>query len=104
LFRRDGYTVETAGNGREALEKLRIQFYDVILCDLRMPELDGPGLYRELEREGSEFLPRFIFLTGDTLRPEAREFLEASAAPYLAKPFRAAEVRRIVRQALQSLS
>ncbi|MDH3602623.1 MAG: ATP-binding protein, partial [Candidatus Tectomicrobia bacterium] len=104
LFIRDGYAVEIASNGREAFGMLRAQPYDVILCDLRMPELDGPGLYRELERDGSQFLPRFIFLTGDTLRPEAREFLDATKAPYLTKPFRAAEVRRIVRQVLQSLS
>jgi CheY-like chemotaxis protein len=100
LFRREGYTVETAGNGREALEKVRVQSYDVILCDLRMPELDGPGLYRALERDGCEFQPRFIFLTGDTMRPEVRDFLDATEAPYLEKPFRAEEVRRVVRQAL----
>ena len=44
-----------------------------------------------------------IFLTGDTLSPAAREFLETAGVARLSKPFRAAEVRRAVRQALQAL-
>ena len=48
LLRREGHTVDTAANGRLALAKLQERAYDLILCDLRMPELDGPGLYRTL--------------------------------------------------------
>jgi two-component system NtrC family sensor kinase len=101
LLSRDGYHVDTAGNGRLALAKLQGLSYDLILCDLRMPELDGPGLYRELEEHLPHLLSRIIFLTGDTLSPEAREFLEKVGGARLNKPFRAAEVRRIVQQAVQ---
>jgi CheY-like chemotaxis protein len=104
VFHRDGHTLDTAANGREALDKLRSRSYDLILCDLRMPELDGPSLYRTLACERPHLQQRFIFLTGDTLSPEARTFLDDTRAPYLAKPFRAAEIRRIVQQALQRLS
>jgi PAS domain S-box-containing protein len=103
LLRRDGYHVDTAGNGRLALEQLQGQSYDLILCDLRMPELDGPGLYQEIEEHLPHLLSRMIFLTGDTLSPEAREFLEKAGVSRLNKPFRAAEVRRAVQQALQAL-
>jgi PAS domain S-box-containing protein len=102
LLRRDGYQVDTASNGRLALEKLQGGAYDLILCDLRMPELDGPGLYRELEEHLPHLLQRMIFLTGDTLSPEAREFLATAGVARLNKPFRAAEVRRAVQQALQA--
>lgn len=102
LLRRDGYQVDTASNGRLALERLQRRAYDLILCDLRMPELDGPGLYRELEEHLPHLSRRVIFLTGDTLSPEAREFLEKAGVSRLNKPFRAAEVRRAVRQALQT--
>ena len=68
-----------------------------------MPELNGPGLYRALAHEQPHLLPRFIFLTGDTLSPEARAFLEESHAPYLVKPFHAAAIRQVVQQALQRL-
>jgi two-component system NtrC family sensor kinase len=104
LLRRHGYHVDTASNGRLALHKLRGRAYDLILCDLRMPELDGPGLYRELEQHLPHLLRRVIFLTGDTLSPEAREFLEQAGGLRLNKPFRAAEVRRAVQQALQTPS
>jgi PAS domain S-box-containing protein len=103
LLSRDGYHVDTASNGRLALEKLQRQVYDLILCDLRMPELDGPGLYRELEEHLPHLLRRIIFLTGDTLSSEARDFLEKVGVLRLNKPFRAAEVRRAVQQALQAL-
>jgi CheY-like chemotaxis protein len=49
LLRHDGHTVDTAANGRLALVQLQARPYDLIVSDLRMPELDGPGLYRELE-------------------------------------------------------
>jgi two-component system NtrC family sensor kinase len=103
LLRRSGYVVDTAANGRVALDKLQERTYDLILCDLRMPELDGAGLYRELEACYPQLRRRVIFLTGDTLSPEAREFLETAGVVRLSKPFRTAEVRRAVRQALQAL-
>ena len=103
LFHREGHTVDTAANGHLALAKLQTRSYDLILCDLRMPELNGPGLYRALAHEQPHLLPRFIFLTGDTLSPEAKAFLEESHAPYLVKPFHAAAIRQVVQQALQRL-
>jgi CheY-like chemotaxis protein len=101
LLSRDGYLVDTAANGRLALEKLYKRAYDLILCDLRMPELDGPGLYREVEQRSPTLIQRMIFLTGDTLSSETRIFLERADMPYLSKPFRAADVRRVVQQRLQ---
>ena len=102
LLRRSGYVVDTAANGRLALDKLQERTYDLILCDLRMPELDGAGLYRELEACYPQLRRRVIFLTGDTLSSEAREFLETAGVARLSKPFRTAEVRRAVHQALQA--
>jgi len=104
LLRRNGYKVDTAANGRLALTKLQEQVFDLILCDLRMPELDGPGLYQELARHQPQPFQRMIFLTGDTLSPETKEFLERTDIPRLTKPFTAAEVRRVVAQALQEPS
>ena len=104
LFRRDGHQVETAANGHLALARLQERQYDLILCDLRMPELDGPGLYRALEFHAPHLLPRFIFLTGDTLNPEAQAFFNQTGAVRLNKPFRAVEVRRVVQRTLQTLN
>jgi CheY-like chemotaxis protein len=103
LLRRDGHQVDTACNGRQALALLQEQEYDLILCDLRMPDLDGPGLYHALEARQPEVLQRFIFLTGDTLSPDAEAFLAHAGVPRLIKPFSAAEGRQAVRQALCAL-
>jgi DNA-binding NtrC family response regulator len=104
LLRRDGHQVDTAENGHLALARLQEREYDLILCDLRMPELDGPGLYQALAFHTPHLLRRFIFLTGDTLSPEAQTFLTQTSTVRLNKPFRAAEVRRVVQQTLQTLS
>ena len=96
LLHRDGHTIDTAANGRLALAHLQGRSYDLILCDLRMPELDGPGLYRALEQHASPLCQRFIFLAGDTLSPEVATFFAQSGVPRLTKPFTAAEVRRAI--------
>jgi len=96
----DDHRVDTAADGALALEKLDRQRFDAILSDLRMPTLDGPGLYRELERRHPHLLGRLIFLTGDTLSLEIREFLERTEQLSLSKPFTLEEVRRVVQRAL----
>jgi len=98
----DGHQVETAVNGVIALNKLRERNYDLILSDLKMPELDGPGLYREIERNYPRLRRRVIFITGDALSPETREFLAKTEVRSVGKPFALDEVRRVILQALQS--
>jgi CheY-like chemotaxis protein len=102
LLRRDGHTVDTAANGRLALMKLQECAYDLILSDLRMPELDGPGLYRALETRYPQLCQRFIFLTGDTLNPDTHALSVQHGVPQLFKPYTAAELRRVIRQVLQA--
>jgi CheY-like chemotaxis protein len=97
----DGHAVETVANGEAALEKLIAGGYDLILSDIRMPELDGPSLYWELERRDPRLLQRMIFLTGDTLSPGTRQFLETTRAPCLSKPFALSDVREIVQRLLR---
>jgi len=102
LLSRDGYNVETVANGHLALAKLRERSYDLLLSDMRMPEIDGPSLYRTLERQYPHLLRRVIFLTGDTLNPETKMFLDQSAAPCLTKPCTVAEIRRAIQQVLET--
>ena len=94
----DGHRVDKACNGAIALQKLREGPYDVILSDLRMPELDGPGLHDEAGRLDGGLAQRFIFITGDTLNLETKSFLERVGAPTVTKPFDLHQVRRAVRR------
>jgi two-component system NtrC family sensor kinase len=101
LLRAEHEQVEAVTDGRAALEKIEQAAYDLILCDVRMPGLDGPELYRALRLLHSELLPRFVFLTGDTLNPESREFVQQTGAPCISKPFDFDEVYRVIGRALQ---
>jgi len=101
LLRAEHEQVETVTDGRAALEKIEQAAYDLILCDVRMPGLDGPELYRALRLLHPELLPRFVFLTGDTLNPESREFVQQTGAPCISKPFDFDEVYRVIGRALQ---
>ena len=100
LLAADGYLVDTVANGALALDKLRGRRYDVILSDLRMPVLDGPAFYRELERRDPALLGRVIFVSGDVLSPETRAFLTRTAALTVNKPFNATDLQRVIEQAL----
>jgi CheY-like chemotaxis protein len=100
LLHRSGYDISTAANGQEGLAALAVHAYEVILCDMRMPDLDGPGFYRELEQRSPHLLSRIIFLTGDVLSPEAQAFFDQVDNARLEKPLRAQEVRRVIQQVL----
>ena len=86
LTERD-YRVDTAGNGREALEKLSTGAYDAILLDLKMPEMDGRFLFQEVGRQFPSLSKRVVFATGDTVDEETRSFIEHTHQPLLSKPF-----------------
>jgi signal transduction histidine kinase/FixJ family two-component response regulator len=100
LLRLDGHIVESAGTGLAALERLAGTDYDLVLSDMRMPDLTGAGLYREVERLRPELLSRFVFLTGDTLSAGTAAFLEGTGAPTIMKPFDVADVRRVIQRLL----
>ena len=88
-FGRDGrHTVDTAGGAREALQKLERRSYDVLLLDLKMPEMDGQQLFQEIKRRWPELAPRVIFASGDTLHPDTRRFLDTSGCTCVDKPFK----------------
>ena len=103
LLSHDGYTVETAGNGHLALAQLQAQRYDVILCDLVMPELDGSDFYTILLRHYPSLCKRVIFLTGDLLGAESTAFLAQCGQPWLHKPCSATEVRSAIEQMLHAV-
>jgi PAS domain S-box-containing protein len=102
LLAGDGNSVDTADNGITALDRLRERNYDLILSDVRMPQLDGPGLYREMERCHPDLVGRMVFLTGDTLGHDCRDFLVRTGVRSVVKPFVAEDVRRAVWEALRT--
>ena len=96
VLEHDGHSVELAGSGGMALGLLKHQHYDIILSDVRMPGMDGPSFYRNLGNLRPELIDGLAFITGDTLSPWVKDFLDASERPYLAKPLTPEDLRELV--------
>ena len=92
-----GFEVILARDGEEALARARAQTFDAVICDLRMPRVDGPTFYRTIAGISPPQARRVIFVTGDVTGTEAARFLDESGCRWLAKPFRLAELLRVVR-------
>jgi len=93
----EGFEVDTAPHGLAALDRLANRTYDVILSDLRMPELDGFGLFREIERRYPDLLGRFVFITGTSEHTDNQGFIDDVKVPVLTKPFDMMNLVRVVK-------
>ena len=74
----EGFKVDRAANGEEALARLRERHYDVIICDLKMPKVDGMMFFSEVSATMPQVARRLVFVTGDVAGTEAERFLEES--------------------------
>ncbi|MGB2592868.1 MAG: ATP-binding protein [Candidatus Acidiferrum sp.] len=88
----EGLRVETLLDGREALNRTARESYDLVICDMKMPGLDGQHFYQSLARARNPLQERFLFVTGDVIAHQTHEFLERNRLPHLAKPFRVEEL------------
>lgn len=96
-----GHEVATAESGAVALELLASARFDAIVSDLRMPDMDGAALFREISVRYPALARRLVFVTGDTLSPDAREFLQRSRCAALDKPFSKADLLNQVARLLR---
>ena len=95
-----GYSAEHASDGEEALALVKRRRFDIVVCDLKMPRLDGKAFYRSLAEASPELAKRVIFVTGDVAGTEAEAFFEETGCRWLAKPFRLGDLMRTLREAL----
>jgi PAS domain S-box-containing protein len=95
-----GFSVDRAGDGEEGLRRVQIRPYDLIVCDLKMPRIDGMTFYRTLATTFPDLARRVIFVTGDVAGTDAETFLEESKCRWLAKPFRLGDLLKAAREVL----
>jgi CheY-like chemotaxis protein len=100
ILESDGYLIDLAENGRVALEHLRDHEYSIVLCDLRMAEMDGIAFYRHLKEVAPALAARLILVTGDILNDAIHAFLADNQVTCIEKPFFPKEVRRLVAETL----
>jgi CheY-like chemotaxis protein len=100
MLQKLGYSFEVKVSGEAALVALIQRDYDVVLCDLRMPGLDGPGLYDWMAEQRPHLCARTAFITAGTLNVSSHRFLARAGRPVLEKPFVPAELRELLAQIL----
>ncbi|RKH03948.1 response regulator [Corallococcus carmarthensis] len=89
LLLEPGHEVVTVTRGEDALARLAAgESFDVVLCDLQMPGMDGIAVYRRLQQEAPAMVQRVVFISGGASSPEARAFVETVAHRVLEKPVR----------------
>jgi len=93
------HTVAVASSGKAAFERLRAgERYDVILCDLMMPEVTGMDLHAQVTQLAPDQAERMIFMTGGAFSSSARQFLDRIANPCFDKPCDLAALRAAIRE------
>ena len=96
VLTRTGHHVDTALDGREALNKLQKNVYDVVFLDLKIPDLPGQAVYGWIKHNDAKLLQRTVVLTGDTLNADTISFLEQERVAHLLKPFQLVDLRNML--------
>lgn len=96
ILESDGYGVEVATNGEEALSRLGRIDYDFVVCDIKMPQMNGKEFFKRLKAMGTGLEGRILFITGDP-STETLDFIEETGNRFLSKPFKIEEFRDVIR-------
>jgi PAS domain S-box-containing protein len=94
VLTQEGHKVETISNASDALERLKHDRYDLILLDIKMPGMYGTEFYGHIEKIDPSLQKRVVFITGDTMAPDTRNFLNETKALYVSKPFKLEQLMR----------
>ena len=92
----EGHEVFTAENGKEGLDLIGQYRFDLVFCDLRMPEMDGQALYEEVQRDHPQVLKRIVFVTAQAHSADYGPFLRSTGIPVIEKPFTLSQLRQAV--------
>jgi len=93
------HEVSICTSGRAGLSRLQQDAqFDLVLCDLMMPDVSGAAVFEAVKRDHPELVPHFVFMTGGAFTDRAREFLSQHAGAQLEKPFNIADIEKILRQ------
>ena len=92
----EGHEVFTAENGKEGLDLIGQYRFDLVFCDLRMPEMDGQALYEEVQRDHPQVLKRIVFVTAQANSSDYGPFLRETGIPVIEKPFTLSQLRQAV--------
>jgi len=95
-----GHQVIEATTGHDALSLLETRTYDLVMLDLRLPDVDGQAIWQRAIAPHPRLAGRVVFMTGDIMSSETQEFLDETGRPCLMKPFTIEQVGRVVNEVL----
>ena len=95
----EGYSVDTAENGSEAIQKCNANFYNVALIDIRLPDMEGTKLLREMKDTTPKMIK--IIVTGYPGLQNAVEAINRGADGYIVKPFKMDDLLKTVKEHLK---
>src|SRR5438046_1470686 len=87
ILAEENYFVDVAFDGEEAITKLKVHQYDIVICDLKMPKLRGDEFYLRVKEISPQLADHFIFITAFAGDPQLAAFLNRHEVKYLVKPF-----------------
>lgn len=93
----EGHQVKTVSSAIEALEILEENYFDLILSDIRMPEMDGEQFFGHLKNRFPVMASKTAFITGNDLSQDTLTFLESCERPYLGKPFMPEDISTLIK-------
>jgi len=96
----EGHRVETADNATEALERLESKRYSLILLDIKLPGVSGIELYKRIQKMAKFLARRVVFITGDVIGEDTKNFLARTKAPYIIKPFDTEQLKKDINSIL----
>jgi len=99
LLNEGDFNIRTTTSGRDALNLLSKEYFDLVISDIRMPDIDGMDVYDFLRKRGLE--DKIVFVTADPYSEDVVNFLNNNKLDFLKKPFKLTEFRREVLKKLQ---
>jgi CheY-like chemotaxis protein len=98
MLAKEGFTVERAATGQEALARLATEMWEIVFLDVRLPDLSGPEIYARLSQSRPDLAERVVFVTGGVWRSDSRLRDQLPARPVLAKPCTQPQLRAVLRE------
>lgn len=101
ILKKKNYQIETAGDGETGLSKLQAKDYDLVLCDYRIPKLDGIQLYEKARQAKPQMAGRFLFITGSSGLVLETDYVKENNIRFLFKPFTSQDLIHAIQERLQ---
>ncbi len=97
ILERNGYNVDTAETGNQAITKLQTKDYDIVLIDLKLPDIDGTDVLRKIPKSASKTVK--IIITGFSTQESGLMAADYGADDYLVKPLKPEELLEVIKEA-----